>query len=458
MTDRFVGPGGSDGNDGLTWANRKLTLDGVEDTPVVAGDDIYVGPGVYREDLNVDVSGSGGSPITYIGDVTGENTDGIGGIVRITASDDDLTADRFRTIDADTKDFRTFRGFHMDFTLNVLIEANNCDDWVIEDCTFAEETTGSAILVDQGGINWTIRRCYFLFTRFRGIWFTNGTILDDVGHLVENCVFVNCQNPIFIEREGDGTIKNCHFSGASSIAVNIPISQNASHPWNVNNCLFHRNSVVLSAATSGDIVEDFNNFFSNITDRTNVATGADSQTHNPLLLPPILFDGIKMPSGGYDGALSEFSPVARIAGTSEATDDLFGIARPTTSAKKSWGAIQLREGEREASTVRTGSAAITLADAGDHQIFIPTDGTEITVDVFGRFETDYAGTKPQLIIRQPGAADSTDTMTGGADAWEQLSITITPDASPDYVVAIIRSLNTATSGSFAAFFDDLQVT
>ena len=78
MTTRYVGPGGNDANSGLTWALRKLTLNGVEDTPVVAGDEIVVGPGVYRETLTVDVSGAAGSPITYTADVTGQRTDGVG--------------------------------------------------------------------------------------------------------------------------------------------------------------------------------------------------------------------------------------------------------------------------------------------------------------------------------------------------------------------------------------------
>ena len=87
MTDRYVGIGGNDGSDGLSWANRKLTLTGAEDTPVEASDTVYVGPGTYRENLTLDVDGSAGNIITYIGDVTGENTDGVGGIIRITGSD-----------------------------------------------------------------------------------------------------------------------------------------------------------------------------------------------------------------------------------------------------------------------------------------------------------------------------------------------------------------------------------
>src|SRR3989304_7878159 len=58
MPTYYVGPGGNDGNSGLTWALRKLTLNGAEDTPVAAGDICWVGPGVYRELLTDDISGA----------------------------------------------------------------------------------------------------------------------------------------------------------------------------------------------------------------------------------------------------------------------------------------------------------------------------------------------------------------------------------------------------------------
>src|SRR3990170_2757112 len=58
MTTRYCGIGGSDANSGLTWALRKASLNGLEDSPVAAGDIVYVAPGVYRELLTVDVSGA----------------------------------------------------------------------------------------------------------------------------------------------------------------------------------------------------------------------------------------------------------------------------------------------------------------------------------------------------------------------------------------------------------------
>src|SRR3990167_11457332 len=112
MTTRYVGAGGSDANSGLTWALRKLTLNGVEDTPVVAGDLVYVGPGTYSELLTVDVSGTAGNPIEYRGDYLGQNTDGVGGVVRVTGSDNDQTATRANCIAAGAaRNYRTFTRF-----------------------------------------------------------------------------------------------------------------------------------------------------------------------------------------------------------------------------------------------------------------------------------------------------------------------------------------------------------
>src|SRR5690606_15690047 len=109
----FVGAGGNNSNDGLTWANRKLTLNGAEDIPVAAGDTVIVAPGVYRETLTTDVSGTSGNPITYVGDEGGTLTDGIGGAVRISGSDDDLTATRSPVISLQ-HNYRTFRGFRIE--------------------------------------------------------------------------------------------------------------------------------------------------------------------------------------------------------------------------------------------------------------------------------------------------------------------------------------------------------
>lgn len=291
MTVRFVGKGGSDASNGLTWATRKLTLNGAEDTPVVAGDVVYVGAGTYRELLTVDVSGgnvystgtvsvingsavvtglgtsflanvaanyifhstvlargtdgvtvgltatshtftsaagnfqtghvghtirintigafiitavasltsitvakpdnssflmgagitltydvgpespydilsvdsdtqitlakawSGASftglayltynPIHYIGDYRGTNTDGVGGVVRVTGSDNDQAATRANCIAATSKSYRIFQGFQFDTATSILISSTSSTNWVVQLCVFQGANSGA---------------------------------------------------------------------------------------------------------------------------------------------------------------------------------------------------------------------------------------------------------------------------------------------------------------------------
>jgi hypothetical protein len=161
MATYYVGSGGSDAASGLSWAARKLTLNGAEDVPVAAGDTVYVGPGVYRELLTVDVSGSAGQPVTYIGDVSGEHTDGVGGVVRVTGSDNDQAAARANCITASSKAYRTFRGFSFDTTSSHLIAATSGASWIVEDCVFQGAGGICISVTGSAATGWSIRRCFF---------------------------------------------------------------------------------------------------------------------------------------------------------------------------------------------------------------------------------------------------------------------------------------------------------
>ena len=459
MTDRFVGPGGNDGSDGLTWATRKLTLNGVEDTPVVATDVVYVGPGVYRETLTCDVNGSSGNEITYIGDVTGENTDGVGGIVRITGSDDDQTATRGDCVNSGGRTFRIFRGFAMDTASDVMVDMQNANNWTLEDCYFTGGNAANVRMNEASQLNNTIRRCLFVGTTTNGpnLEMSHTDTIDNSGHLIENSIFLGGgQDNILIIRIGNVTIKNCTILFANDDGIDQGTAPAGGQTTTVENCIIAWNGQYgLEATATTDITEDFNTLYENATAaRQNVNVGASSQTYPPLFATPILLDGFQLP--WWFGELGEWSQIARIAGNSEATDDLFGIVRPTTSAKKSWGAIQLQEGERDTVTVRSGTASLKLSDAGDHHMRLPVDGTPIEIKCQVYREADYAGTNPRMIIRQPGVADDVTTDAAASGQWNELTTSITPATTNGWVDVIMRSLNTATSGSFATYFDDLE--
>jgi hypothetical protein len=462
MTLRYVGPGGSNANDGLSWANRKLTLTSVESIPVAAGDTVYVGPGVYRENLICGVSGSAGNPITYIGDVTGEHTDGVGGAVRITGSDNDQTAQgRSNCINATSRNYRTFRGFLLDTGANQTILTNpGGSDLTIEDCVLQQTPAAVSMMLLQGAAtNVTIRRCLFLGGAQACITFSHTSTVDNAGHLIENCVFIGASQHILITRVGGITVRHCtFFSGTAAVRVNAALA--AGQTTLVRNCIMYGvlGSVLMAVtapATNEEITEDYNALTGCGTLRSNVTTGANSITDVALFAPPLLTAGLLLPAPVIS-ALSSWSTLARKAGTGMAAGDFFGLTRPADS-KKSWGALQYTGQARETTTVHTAlGASLKLADAGRTQMFVPTEGTEITLSVYVYREADYAGTLPQMVIKQPGQSDITVVDTGAASGWNLLTHTFTPAATPGYVVVELVSNNTAVAGNYDCFFDDLS--
>src|SRR3972149_3668988 len=121
------------------------------------------------------------------------------------------------------------------------------------------------------------------------------------------------------------------------------------------------------------------------------------------------------------------------------------------------GAVEARaRPEKETSTVRTGLNSARFEGAGFHDMPIPVAASSTTVSVYGRYDSDYTGTLPQLkIMNIPGVADQTDIMVGAANSWEELSINFTPTAVG---VCRVRLVSNDTSRDGDCFFDDLTVT
>lgn len=451
MTVYYAGPGGSDANSGLSYALRKLTLNGCEDVPLVAGDLVHVAPGVYRETLTVDVSGSAGNVIEYRADPSGQNTDGVGGIVRITGSDNDQTATRSSAITASSKNYRTFTGFLIDTTSSVGINMADCTNWIIQDCTITA-TGGFAITVTGASqLNTTIRRCV-IFASNGGVFPSHTVTVNDTNLLIENCIMVGHggSQGVQISRVGGVVVKNSLIVGfGQGLRVSTVLA--VGQVLTANNCIVTGCSNGLQATTTAEFVDDYNTVFACTTARSNVTAGANSVAHSPLFAPPILLAGFRYP--WMFGALSQWSTLAAKAGTGEATDDLFGTTRPATSAKKSWGAVQFVPALRDTGTVRTGAASLKLSDAGRHMMFVPVRNVSTVFSVYVQWEADYAGTKPSMVIKQPGQSDTTVTATGSSGSWELLTTTLTPAASPGYMIVEFVS-NNSGSGNVDVFFDD----
>lgn len=342
MTTYYVGPGGNDANNGLTWAARKLTLNGAEDIPVAAGDTVYVGAGTYREMLTCDVSGSAGNPITYIGDYTGANTDGVGGVVRITTSDDDIANSRSASIYASGKNYRTIIGFHFDcgagdsHTVNII----GCTNWMVDKC-FHIRNGLRGLQVEGESRYITISNSYFAGGSYRSIEFSHSSFVSDSNVNVNNCIIVgaggNNARGISLTRYGGVSIKNCYFMGVT-YAIYIDTSPDAGQVNTVSNCIIVGSQIALRSTSVGFLVEDYNNITGTEADRSNVDVGANSNTYMIVADSRWFFELV---SGGdmlspFD--LASYSQLVNLAGTSPTSTDMRGTS--AIGGTREWGALE----------------------------------------------------------------------------------------------------------------------
>lgn len=489
MTTYYVDvTNGSDSNAGTSYGAAKASLNGAEDIPVVAGDTVYVAPGTYEETLTVDVAGSSGSVITYIADRTGANTDGVGGDVRITGSDNDQTVTRSYCIYADGKDYRTFRGFTMDLAYWGIYTTGSCTNWTVEDC-FLQCIGGSSNAAhEEAGIyvngtsqsDWTVRRCSFFnfaddpsgnLNECFGIGFiVTDSSINDSNHLVENCLFYESAQAVKIGDYTNGgacggvVVKNCTFvSGDYGVYYWDKDGDDTVVAPVIRNCIFdHQWTMAISGWPLNFVDEDYNAFWKTGPEPVQedhleyVTQGSNSVVYPAFFEQPLLYNGgLLFPWRPFN--LASYSPLRQKTGSSMSADDLYGITRPTTDSKKSWGAIQWEPIERETTTTYNSStASIKLADAARHQTWVPVQAEQTKIAVRVQREADYAGTDPQLTIIEPDGTATTTTNEGGAaGTWYEMSVTITP--SGNYVIAELVSNNTATSGSYAVYFDSLVI-
>jgi hypothetical protein len=348
MTIYYVGPGGSDTAAGTSWATRLLTLNAAEDahaggTPknaIAAGDTVYIGPGTYRELLTCDVSGSAGNLITYIGDYDGSHTDGVGGIVRITASDNDSTAARSYCVTATAKDYRAFTGFALDFGVNAFL-ISNCDYFTVTKCHILCPSGG------QGGVSiaststyCTVTHCYFTgVASSYGVHLTHTSVVDNSGHLINNCLFIGVGTGVFSARVGGAVVSNCIFSGMLNYAARVGTALTVGQTLTVNNCIVVCSATGFRSTTSTELAEDYNNLYGNTADRSTTGTGAHSTSYIPMFDPRWFFELV---SGQgrlltpFD--LSSYSLLLNVAGTSPTATDMRGTG--TIGAQREWGALE----------------------------------------------------------------------------------------------------------------------
>ena len=401
-------------------------------------------------------------PVYLIGDLSGVETDGVGGKVRITGTDDDETwsVARSNVIYATGRDYWFIRGFQIDCCDDMGIFMETCDYITIEDCVFNDIFHYNIDLDDS--TQTTIRRCMMFGTGFaQGFYLANIPAIDNAQCLVENCYF-NTGSIIIIQGSGGVSIKNIDFGFCSvdgiyvtgmntGQAVFVRCSQLCNQAWAVGaNSAFH-------AAINGQGISQYNNYWMNDTDTTNVTVTAEDTQYIRLPALPLLGDSVRWPMVPFF-APSEWEANRASGGLYPANEDLFGVHVETAQTRRSWGSMHQYPTKRE-TTAAYGSFVASQAEPDameQHHVFNVQEDRTYTVTVQVYLDAAYVGNNPQMVVSQPGQADVTATSTGAIGAWEQLTATFTVGSDLDWMVAFLKSRNTSALPNRSVRWQDLK--
>lgn len=345
MATYYVGPGGNDGSAGTSWGARKLTIQAAVNVATTAGDTVYVAPGVYRETCTLGSSGSAGNVISLIGDYTGANTSGTKGVVRITGSNNDITATRANCITATSKSYALISGFCLDIATTSLVNLTSCDHVTVSQCLLNGWGSGNStkgVNIDGASQSTiTVKNCAaFVESNGFGVDISHSSTLDNIGHVVESLLILGGAATIRVQRVGGLTVRNCTL-GRASDCVSLAVALNAGQTLTVNNSIIFASGFGLRAvANDGTFVENYNNVApGNAAARSNVTAGANSVSRAPSFDTRWFFEMI---NGGrmvtpFD--LASYSTLVEYnSGTGAPSTDMRGAS--VVGTYREWGALE----------------------------------------------------------------------------------------------------------------------
>jgi hypothetical protein len=494
----YVRKTGNDINSGTSPASAWLTIGkALGSAGIASGDTVYIGAGVYRETITVNMT-SAVAETFVIADVDGSNT-GDPGEVRLTAyTTNDRTAPATAaTINLNGRDFLTFRklvivggnGFNIPSTIDggaVTISTNIR----FEDCTILPGSDPSKDLVrfigsTNGGspnngisANWLFDRCRFMRLQNDCISITIPTADNqyDLNFTIQNCLFIgggetdssfgnaciNINTSGFLTQDG-GNVRcyNCTAIGGGTF-MRTNSTNISSFPCRVHGCALIGCGLV--ASNLGEIIENYNVIFSDNT-RELVNSGANSVSDGSY---SVLFNITQELSQGKYGrpfmSPTIDSPFLAFGGISTPSVDMISGPRPSgpainwSNVSTACGCLEYgNSGIRETSTIFSSSNSIRFRGPGWQDFEFPVDNVSTTISIYARYDSNYAGTLPQMRIvnsQECGVSDATDTVTGSANNWEQLSLSFTPTSRG---IVTIRLQSNCTSVNGNCYFDDFSV-
>lgn len=317
-------------------SDTQITLENVWDGPTVTG----VAYLTYKG-------------ITWIGDYLGTNTDGIGGVVRITGSDNDQTATRANAIVVSAKQYQWFDGFVCDTTTSatISISGTGSTDVTLAKCYVVGPAANAAAITigGAGAARHTVRRCNVIAISRAGstapITFTHSASVDNSGCVVESCILENAGFAgVAVLRIGGITVNNTNMM-FNAVGARINTALTVGQAVVVVNSLVFGNGIGFQATVTGELIENYNSVFGNGTARTNVGTGAQSNSYPPLFDPRWFFqlcfagagpNNQKQVISPFD--LASYSQLISVAGLYPTTTDMRGTA--IINSVREWGALE----------------------------------------------------------------------------------------------------------------------
>lgn len=436
MANYRIGIGGDDGADGLTWNSRLATI-GEYLSRAAAGDYGFVGAGAYREFANFAVSGTPGNRVYLIGDRMGYMTDGIGGIVRITGSDDDESATRNYCLSVNGYDYITIQGFHLDTSSSHNVILTDVSDVDVLDCVFqAGSINGNNLRVNNDCANINILRNAFLLgpQNASNIYLVDGaTQRDNTGIVIRNNRFENSQNGIYISRICDIDIEHNTFLGMT-YGIRDFVAHTGGQVNNVWSNIFTGCTTAMREAAANDLVRDYNKYWNcGAYVYGGGAAGAHDAEKPPIFEGPRLWQGYRVTETPC--LPSEWSPCAYSSDYQDVEEDLYGTIRPNKVSARSTGAVQRGPATKDTNRRYAGAYSNLMAKPGVFQMRFPVNTTPVTVTAQIYVDAAYAGTiLPWMKVKEPGQADRTVLATGPKGAWQEVSITFTPSGAVNSAV------------------------
>jgi hypothetical protein len=457
-----VTKGGSDaaaGTQGAPWLTIAKAL-----ATAVAGDTVFVGPGVYREQATAGNSGTSGNPITFTADVDGSNTLTTPGEVRWSGYDNGdkaapTGANPVLTIAG--KNYLTFGGFTFQPGSTTGVSITGAPTGLaFADCTWLPGTNVGAtplVLSLTAAAAAAFARCRFFAGPGTAILVTmaaTGAGDYNVGVTFDDCFVLACRNGIILRGTGSPGFGGGVLARRCTIAAGLIgfgwdtgiIS--SGQPSSISGSVVFAGTGI-SAVSSGPVLDGGNNVIFAQTALSNVTAAAGTITDGHYA--PIVHIGQEQAQGRPSRhflAPPADSPFLGFYSGAAGLSDLLNRPRPAggASANLAVGALEAHDlTTKETTTVPAGkSTAIKWTGPADSEFRVPVGAQATTISVQVQWDGSYgAGTKPQLQLLangEVGVAAQSVTATGSSGAWNTISIAaFTPTAAGEVRLRLVSS-------------------